>query len=198
MAEEINGLNSSQSRWLETRQDKLRLSPALNSSPQFSQALHDYEGEFSPSEASLQIEFEPNNSLEQNEYNELKASVTRFPSTVPSNKILIIHSFLLLSVYTLYAFLQEWVMRSRYGSANESLTSANLIILFNRLTAVFLGVLILLVRTPFTSKSLQPQPSLLSRLLPSHSLALYAAIAACHYVATFAQFQSREFHLLNI
>ncbi|BGP74088.1 hypothetical protein NBRC10513v2_007520 [Rhodotorula toruloides] len=103
---------------------------------------------------------------------------------------LMLHAAGLISIYSLYGVLQEKIMKnSTYGSNNEHFTSSSLLIVFNRLFSIAVGLGILLWKT-----RQQPEHGGFSqRLRPASPYYAYASVALANFASTTCQYQALRY-----
>ncbi|GAA5838457.1 hypothetical protein JCM11251_003396, partial [Rhodosporidiobolus azoricus] len=100
---------------------------------------------------------------------------------------LMAHAAGLISIYSLYGYLQEKIMKkSTYGSNEEHFTSSSILIVFNRLFSIAVGLIILLYKS-------RQQPELgtfTKRLRPASPHFAYASVAIFNFLSTTCQYQA--------
>ncbi|KAL7336738.1 UAA transporter family-domain-containing protein [Rhodotorula toruloides] len=103
---------------------------------------------------------------------------------------LVLHAAGLISIYSLYGVLQEKIMKnSTYGPNNEHFTSSSLLIVFNRLFSIAVGLGILLWKT-----RQQPEHGGFSqRLRPASPYYAYASVALANFASTTCQYQALRY-----
>ncbi|GAA5884592.1 hypothetical protein JCM3774_004797 [Rhodotorula dairenensis] len=112
-------------------------------------------------------------------------------NTTLSNRFsLLVHAAGLIFIYSLYGVLQEKIMKSStYGPDKEHFTSSSLLIVFNRLFSVSVGLAILAYKT----KSQPENGSLRQRLSPASPYFAYALVAAFNFLSTSCQYQALRY-----
>ncbi|GAA5902422.1 hypothetical protein JCM6882_002748 [Rhodosporidiobolus microsporus] len=110
--------------------------------------------------------------------------------TGASRYSLLLHAAGLVSIYSLYGFLQEKIMKnSTYGPNEEHFTSSSILIVFNRLFSIAVGVAIL-----FYKSRRQPEHGVFTyRLKPASPYFAYASVAVFNFLSTSCQYQALRY-----
>ncbi|GAA5942139.1 hypothetical protein JCM10213_003814 [Rhodosporidiobolus nylandii] len=109
----------------------------------------------------------------------------------PTSRIsLLLHAAGLIVVYSLYGVLQERIMkRSTYGPNDEHFTSSSLLICFNRIFSVAVGVSILVYKS-----ARRPEDGAFSqRIKPASPHFAYASVAVFNFLSTSCQYQALRY-----
>ncbi|GAA5902436.1 hypothetical protein JCM6882_002753 [Rhodosporidiobolus microsporus] len=103
---------------------------------------------------------------------------------------LLLHAAGLISIYSLYGFLQEKIMKnSTYGPNDAHFTSSSILIVFNRLFSIAVGVAIL-----FYKSRRQPEHGAFTyRLKPASPYFAYASVAVFNFLSTSCQYQALRY-----
>ncbi|GAA6015220.1 hypothetical protein JCM10207_003647 [Rhodosporidiobolus poonsookiae] len=111
--------------------------------------------------------------------------------TPKSSRIsLLLHGAALIFIYSLYGVLQEKIMKSStYGPNKEHFTSSSLLIVFNRLFSVSVGLGILF----YKSKQQPERGSFSHRLKPASSYFAYASVAVFNFLSTTCQYEALKY-----
>ncbi|GAA5982504.1 hypothetical protein JCM10908_006676 [Rhodotorula pacifica] len=111
-------------------------------------------------------------------------------TTITTRFSLLLHAAGLIFIYSLYGVLQEKIMKSStYGPDKEHFTSSSLLIVFNRIFSVSVGLAILAFKT-----RRQPENgSFRQRLKPASPYFAYALVAACNFLSTSCQYQALRY-----
>lgn len=102
---------------------------------------------------------------------------------------LFLHSIGLILTYSIYALLQEKIIKGEYDGTQ--FTSSSLLVLFNRVITLLFTLLILLI------KSTGQRNTFTSLITPKFPLRAYITVALCNFLSTFCQYESREFFVLG-
>ncbi|GAA5895635.1 hypothetical protein JCM8208_005287 [Rhodotorula glutinis] len=103
---------------------------------------------------------------------------------------LLLHGAGLICIYSLYGVLQEKIMKSStYGPDDRHFTSSSLLIVFNRVFSVVVGLGILAYKT-----RRQPEfGSFSQRLKPASPYFAYASVAVFNFLSTSCQYQALRY-----
>ncbi|GAA5982991.1 hypothetical protein JCM11641_006909 [Rhodosporidiobolus odoratus] len=103
---------------------------------------------------------------------------------------LMLHGAGLIVVYSLYGLLQEKIMRSStYGPNDEHFTSSSLLICFNRIFSVAVGLAILF----YKSKQQPEHGGFAQRFKPASPYFAYASVAVFNFLSTSCQYQALRY-----
>ncbi|BGP27902.1 hypothetical protein JCM10295v2_006889 [Rhodotorula toruloides] len=103
---------------------------------------------------------------------------------------LLLHAECLISIYSLYGVLQEKIMKnSTYGPKNEHFTSSSLLIVFNCLFSIVVGLAILQWKT----RQPPEQGGFSQRLRPASPYYAYASVALANFASTTCQYQALRY-----
>ncbi|GAA5868006.1 hypothetical protein JCM8547_000779 [Rhodosporidiobolus lusitaniae] len=103
---------------------------------------------------------------------------------------LLLHGAALIVIYSAYGALQEKIMKSStYGPNNQHFTSSSLLIVFNRLFSISVGLAILF----YKSRQQPGHGSFAQRIRPASSYFAYASVAVFNFLSTSAQYQALRF-----
>ncbi|BGP58402.1 hypothetical protein JCM8202_001905 [Rhodotorula sphaerocarpa] len=111
-------------------------------------------------------------------------------TTVTTRLSLLLHAAGLIFIYSLYGVLQEKIMKSStYGPQHEHFTSSSLLIVFNRIFSVSVGLGIL----AFKAKKQPEHGSFTQRLKPASPYFAYALVAVFNFFSTTCQYQALRY-----
>ncbi|GAA5947958.1 hypothetical protein JCM10213_007666 [Rhodosporidiobolus nylandii] len=103
---------------------------------------------------------------------------------------LLLHGAGLIFIYSLYGVLQEKIMKSStYGPNNEHFTSSSLLICFNRIFSVAVGLGILF----YKSKRQPEHGGFAQRFKPASPYFAYASVAVFNFLSTSCQYQALRY-----